>query len=355
LRATGERADLTVASERKTTRISRLIRAKVAARRIANHELAVVLYRRLFTAIFLRPFLRKLEEKKQRTVSHWQWGEEGNMDYAGAGENDRRIAEETTKTAGNAVLSESPNYVELMAAIAHEVSQPLSGIITNASTCLRMLAANPPNIDGARETARRTIRDGNRASDVVTRLRALFGKKQATRELVDINEAAREVIALLLSELQRDGVILRCELAEELPLVTGDRIQLQLVMLNLIRNASDSMSVVSDRPKGLVIRTEREQGDRVRLTVQDSGVGLAQHGVDRIFEAFYTTKSDGMGMGLFLSRSIIESHQGRLWAVSNSGPGATFLFSVPCTPGGFAGNNSLVIQTVDAKRIEMNL
>src|SRR6202035_223196 len=176
---------------------------------------------------------------------------------------------------------------------AHEVSQPLSGIITNASSCLRMLAADPPNLDGARETARRTIRDGNRASDVITRLRALFAKRDATTEPVDLNEAAREVIALSSSELQRSRVILRAELADDLPPVTGDRIQLQQVILNLLRNASDAMSGVDDRPRKLLIRTERDEDDRVRLTVQDTGAGFEPQAAGRLFEAFYTTKSGG--------------------------------------------------------------
>jgi C4-dicarboxylate-specific signal transduction histidine kinase len=167
----------------------------------------------------------------------------------------------------------------LTASIAHEVNQPLSGIITNAGTCLRMLAAAPPNVDGARETARRTIRDGNRASDVITRLRALFSKKNATAESVELNEATREVIALSLSELQRSRVILRPELDDDLPPVTGDRVQLQQVILNLLLNASDAMSGVDDRPRQLVIRTERDEDDRVRLSVQDTGVGLEPQGV----------------------------------------------------------------------------
>jgi signal transduction histidine kinase len=217
----------------------------------------------------------------------------------------------------------------LTASIAHEVNQPLSGIVTNASTCLRMLAADPPNVAGARETARRTIRDGNRASDVITRLRALYGKKDPTSESVDLNEAAREVLALSLSELQRSRVILRHELADDLPRVTGDRVQLQQVILNLIRNASDAMSTVDDRPRLLLIRTERYEGDRVRLTVQDAGVGFDPHTADRLFESFYTTKNDGMGIGLSVSRSIIENHHGRLWATLNNGPGATFSFSIP--------------------------
>jgi len=217
----------------------------------------------------------------------------------------------------------------LTASIAHEVNQPLSGIITNASTCLRMLAADPPNFDGARETARRTIRDGNRASEIITRLRALFVKKETATETVDLNEATREVIALLRSELQRSQVILRAELRDDLPHITGDRVQLQQVILNLLRNASDAMGAINDRPRQLVIGTALDEDDRVRLTVQDAGVGFDAQAVDRIFEAFYTTKNDGMGIGLSVSRSIIESHHGRLWAEPNDGPGATFSFSIP--------------------------
>jgi PAS domain S-box-containing protein len=222
----------------------------------------------------------------------------------------------------------------LTASIGHEVNQPLSGIITNASTCLRMLAADPPNVDGARETARRTIRDGNRASDVIARLRALFSKKDVATEPVDLNEATREVIALLRSEFQRSRVILHAELADDLPPATGDRVQLQQVILNLLRNASEAMSGVDDRPRKLVIRTEREEGNRVRLTVRDAGVGLGPQGADKLFEAFYTTKSGGMGIGLFVSRSIIEGHHGRLWAAPNDGPGATFCFSIPRASAG---------------------
>ncbi len=220
----------------------------------------------------------------------------------------------------------------LTASIAHEVNQPLSGIITNANTCLRMLDADPPNVDGARETVRRTIRDGNRASDVITRLRALFGKKSATTESVDLNEATREVIALSRTDLQSTGVILRTELADDLPWVTGDRVQLQQVILNLLLNASDAMSGVHDRPRQVLISTDREERNRVRLTVRDAGVGFDPQAVNRLFDAFYTTKSGGMGIGLSVSRSIIERHHGRLGAALNEGPGATFSFSIPCGP-----------------------
>jgi signal transduction histidine kinase len=221
---------------------------------------------------------------------------------------------------------------ELTASIAHEVNQPLSGIITNASTCLRMLAADPPNVDGARETARRTIRDGNRASEVIARLRALFSRREAASELVDLNEATREVIALSSNDLQRNRVIVRTELADDLAPVTGDRVQLQQVILNLLRNAADAMSGIDDRPRQLVIRTERAEGDQVRLTVRDAGVGLDPQAAERLFKAFYTTKRDGMGIGLSISRTIIESHRGRIWAAPNDGPGATFAFSIPRRP-----------------------
>src|SRR5262249_24056239 len=217
----------------------------------------------------------------------------------------------------------------LTASIAHEVHQPLSGIVTNASTCRRMLDAAPPNVDGAREAARRIIRDGNRASDVITRLRTLFSKKEFTLEPLDLNEATEEVIALSLSDLQRNRVILRSELAQDLPPVIGDRVQLQQVILNLLRNASDAMTTVEDRPKELLIRTDRYEGDQVRLTVKDVGVGFESEAGDKLFEAFYTTKKDGMGIGLSISHSIIERHNGRLWATPNDGPGATFQFTVP--------------------------
>ena len=230
------------------------------------------------------------------------------------------------------------------ASIAHEVNQPLSGIITNAGTCLRMLAADPPDVDGARETAKRTLRDGNRAADVITRLRALFSKREFTLEPLDINEIAQEVVALSLSELQRNRMVLQSEFAADLPLITGDRIQLQQVILNLLRNASDAMMNVHDRPRQLVIGTEREAGNRVRLTVRDVGVGVDAQSMNKLFDAFYTTKTDGMGIGLSVSRSIIERHHGRLWAEANDGPGATFAFAIPAAPGTVARATDTTVQ-----------
>jgi len=244
---------------------------------------------------------------------------------------ERKLSEEALAETRSelAKVMRSTSLGVLTASIAHEINQPLSGIVTNASTCLRMLSADPPNVDGARETARRTIRDGNRASDVVTRLRTLYSKKDMSLEPMDLNHATREVISLSVGELERNRVIVRSELPSDLPLINGDRVQLQQVILNLVRNASDAMRTVDDRPRDLLIRTRREGQDHVCLTVQDAGSGFATEDEGKLFEAFYTTKEDGMGIGLSVSRSIIEAHHGRLWAVANEGPGSTFCFSIP--------------------------
>ena len=282
--------------------------------------------------------------KYLHVVAHGTRDQDGRLDYIGAVQDvtERRLSEEALGRVRSelARVARVTSLGALAASIAHEVNQPLSGIVTNAGTCLRMLAADVPDIEGARETAQRTIRDGHRASDVITRLRALFGKKEATTESVDLNESTREVIALSRSELQRNQVISRVELADDLPPVTGDRVQLQQVILNFLLNASEAMSLVADRPRQLVVRTEQDEVDRVRLSVQDAGVGFEPDGVDKLFEAFYTTKADGMGMGLSVSRSIIESHHGRIWAARNEGPGATFSFSIPCEPAAAAGAQS---------------
>jgi len=279
--------------------------------------------------------------KYLRTSAYGARDRHGRPEYIGAIQDvtQRRASEEALAKARSelAHVASVTSLATLTASIAHEVNQPLSGIVTNAGTCLRMLTLDPPNVEGARETARRTIRDGNRASDVITRLRALFSKKHTLAEQVDLNDAAREVIALSLSELQRNRIILRCELAGDLPLFTGDRVQLQQVILNLLRNASDAMNIVRDRPRELLIRTERDKGDRVLLSVKDAGIGFDPQTADRLFETFYTTKNDGMGVGLCVSRSIIESHQGRIWATLNDGPGATFSFSIPRGPRGATG------------------
>ena len=268
-------------------------------------------------------------------VAHSTRNKDGQLEYMGAAQDvtERKLSEQALSKVSSelAHVARALSLGVLTASIAHEVNQPLAGIITNASTCLRFLATEPPNIDGARETARRTIRDGNRASEVITRLRALFCKRDSAAESVDLNEATREVIALSLSDLQRGRVLLRTELADDLPPITGDRVQLQQVILNLVRNATDAMSAVNDRPRQLVVRTQRAE-DGARLSVQDAGVGLEPRGADKLFEPFFTTKTGGMGIGLSVSRSIIENHQGRLWAEANEGPGATFAFSIPGGP-----------------------
>jgi PAS domain S-box-containing protein len=269
-------------------------------------------------------------------VAHATRNRNGQLEYIGAVQDvtKRRISEEALEEVRSelAHVSRIASFGALTASIAHEVNQPLSGILTNASTCLRMLAADPPNVDGARETARRTIRDANRASDVIVRLRALFGKRKFAMEQVDLNEATQEVIALLTSELKRDRINLQMEFVDGLPPVMGDRVQLQQVVLNLIRNASDAMIGIDNRPRRLVVRTERDTGDHARLTVQDAGVGFNSPDMDRIFDAFFTTKENGMGIGLSVSRSIIENHHGRLWAESNDSHGASFFFSIPLGP-----------------------
>ena len=271
--------------------------------------------------------------KHVHVVAQASRDQHGRIEYIGAIQDvtqQRRSEEALGKLRSElAHVARVTSLGALTASIAHEVNQPLSGIVTNASTSLRMLAADPPNVEGARETARRSIRDANRAADVITRLRALFAKKAPTVELMDLNAATREVIALWRSELQRSRATLRAELADELPRVMGDRVQLQQVIINLLRNASEAMSGVDDRPRTIVIRTGLDGPHEVILSVQDAGVGFDQNGVDKLFEAFYTTKHDGMGIGLSVSRSIIESHGGRLCAALNDGPGVTFSFSIP--------------------------
>jgi predicted ATPase/signal transduction histidine kinase len=283
-----------------------------------------------------RAQLSDLSIKYLHVVAHGTVDREGQLEYIGAIQDvtQRRLSEEALDRA-RAELTHGARVMSLgalTASIAHEVNQPLSSIVMNAGACLRMLSSEPPNVDGARENARRMIRDGTRASEVIARLRALFSKRDQVAEPVDLNEAVREVIALSATELQQARVTLRTELSDNLPLVVGDRVQLQQVILNLMLNAAESMSSVENRARRLVITTAKEDGEQVRLSVQDSGAGLLVESPEKLFDAFYTTKSDGMGVGLSVSRSIIERHEGRLWAAPNDGPGATFAFSLPRAP-----------------------
>lgn len=271
--------------------------------------------------------------KYLHTTSSETRGVNGRREYIGAIQDvtDRWLGQDALNKARSdlAHISRVTSLAALTASIAHEVNQPLSGILTNAGTCLRMLDAHPPDVDGARETARRTIRDSNRATDVVARLRALFSRGGFTPEPIDLNEVAREVINLSRIDFQRERVSVQTDLADDVPSITADRVQLQQVILNLLRNAADAMSAVHDRPRRVLVRTGREPDGNVRLSVEDTGIGLADHNIDKIFESFYSTKSGGMGIGLSVSRSIIERHRGRLWAEANEGPGARFSFSIP--------------------------
>src|SRR5262245_3740888 len=217
---------------------------------------------------------------------------------------------------------------ELTASIAHEINQPLAAIVTNANASLRWLAGESPNLDEARDALGRILRDGNRAGDVIARIRALVKKNGTEQVSLNINEVVQEVVGLIQSEIQKNGVILRMELAADLPRVLGDRVQLQQVILNLVMNGIEAMASVSDRRRELLIHSRRHRSGEVLVAVQDSGVGLQSDGLDHLFKAFFTTKPKGMGMGLAISRSIIEAHGGKLWAVPNDGPGATFQFTL---------------------------
>jgi C4-dicarboxylate-specific signal transduction histidine kinase len=249
---------------------------------------------------------------------------------------ERKAAEDALNTARAdlARVSRVMALGALTASIAHEVNQPLAGVVANAATCLRMVMADPPNLEGAQATAQRLVRDGNRAAEVVQRLRALFANKPPTLEAVDLNEAALEVLTLSSAELQTARVSVHARLEPALPQVRGDRVQLQQVILNLVLNAADAMRSIEDRTREITVTTVCEGRDAVRLSVGDVGVGVDPENVERLFEAFHTTKETGMGVGLAVSRSIIESHEGRLWAEANSGPGATFAFVVPAAPHG---------------------
>jgi PAS domain S-box-containing protein len=243
---------------------------------------------------------------------------------------DRKRAEETLRKAQAdlAHVARVTTLGELAASIAHEVNQPLSAIVNNGSACLRWLASEEPNLDEARDAARRIIRDGNRAGQVITRIRALLRKTDAQKARLDINQTIREVVTLTRNEAAGKGVAIRMELAAGLPTVLGDRVQLQQVILNLIMNGIESMASVTDRPRDLLISSRQHESDKALVAVRDSGVGLDGQDLEMIFDAFYTTKPLGMGMGLAISRSIVEDHGGQLWAAPNDGPGATFQFTL---------------------------
>jgi signal transduction histidine kinase len=218
---------------------------------------------------------------------------------------------------------------ELTASIAHEVNQPLSGVVSNGSACLRWLAGDVPNVEEAREAARRIVRDGKRAAEVIARVRALAKRTATTNEKLDLNETIREVLALVGDEAKKQGVIIQMQLADDLSPVFGDRVQLQQVVLNLAMNAIEAMSSIEERPRELLITTRNLDADQVQITVKDSGPGIDAQMIDKVFDPFYTTKPGGMGMGLSISRSILQAHGGRLWVAAKDGPGTIFHFNLP--------------------------
>jgi PAS domain S-box-containing protein len=244
---------------------------------------------------------------------------------------ERKRAEEALRQAQAdlAHVSRMTTMGELTASIAHEVNQPLTAIVTNASASMRWLASQPPNLEEASEALVRVINEGHRAGEVIARVRALARKESPQKNWIDINETILEVLALTRSQVQRNRIALATQLATDLPLILGDRIQLQQVLLNLILNAVEAMCGASESPRQLQVSASKDETRGVLVAVCDSGPGLGAESLDRLFETFYTTKADGMGMGLSISRSIIEAHGGRLWATANDGSGVTFQFSLP--------------------------
>jgi len=215
---------------------------------------------------------------------------------------------------------------EMTASIAHEINQPLGAVVNNASACLRWLAAN--NVEEARRSAELIRADGHRTAEIIQRIRSFAKKTPPQKDWMDINQTIREVSALARSEMQRNGVILETRLADDVALVFGDRIQLQQVVLNLIMNAVEAMSEVGEGPRQLLIRTVADPSGAIVVTVRDSGPGLRPENLDRLFTPFYTTKPQGMGMGLAICRSIVEAHRGRLWVTADEDRGAAFHFSL---------------------------
>jgi C4-dicarboxylate-specific signal transduction histidine kinase len=243
---------------------------------------------------------------------------------------ERKEAEEALRQsqADLARASRVSSMGELTASLAHEVNQPLAAAITDANTCLRWLSRDQPNLEEARAAASRVVQDGTRAVEIIKRVHLLFKKDALQRELVDLNEIIREMELLLYREAIHFAVFLRAELASDLPQVAGDRVQLQQVLMNLMMNGMDAMKDV-DGARELTIQTQRHEDGQVLITVSDTGMGLPPKQEDKIFNAFFTTKTHGTGMGLRISRSIVESHGGRLWAADNPPRGAKFCFTLP--------------------------
>src|SRR6266478_1432135 len=243
---------------------------------------------------------------------------------------ERKHAEEALREAQAdlARVSRVTTMGELTASLAHEVNQPIAAAVTNANTCLRWLTRDHPDIEEARAAAIRIVKDSTRAAEIISRVRLLFKKGTPQRELVDVNEVVREMIVLLRGEASRHNILVGTELAADLPQIMGDRVQLQQVLMNLMLNGIEAMKD-GDGKRELVIKSQRAENEDVLVSVRDTGVGLPVQQADQIFKAFFTTKLQGTGMGLSISRSIVESHGGHLWAAENPPRGASFYFTLP--------------------------
>jgi C4-dicarboxylate-specific signal transduction histidine kinase len=269
--------------------------------------------------------LRRTRDDLRKTVQELQSTNEALQ----AESLERKHAEEARREAQAelARVSRVTTMGELTASLAHEVNQPIAAAVTNANTCLRWLTRDHPDVEEARAAASRIVKDATRAADIISRVRLLFKKSAPQRELVDVNEAIREMIVLLRSEATRYNITVRMELAADLPRIMGDRVQLQQVLMNLIVNSIDAVKEV-DGVRELAVKSQRTEKEEVLVSVSDTGVGLPPEQTEQIFNAFFTTKPHGTGMGLRISRSIVESHGGRLWAADNSPRGASFHFAL---------------------------
>ena len=276
--------------------------------------------------------------KYVHVVAHCEKGEPGEVEYVGAlmdvtavkeAEGKIKLAEEALRQAQAdlAHVNRVTTMGELTASLAHEVNQPLSAIAANGHACLRWLSADPPNLAKAREAAERIVRDGQDAGEIVRRVRALFRRAPGEKDVLDLNEVIGEVLRLLRGDAGRRGIAVETDLDKKLPSVVADRIQLQQVVLNLVLNGIEAMDQVADHPKTIFIRSAWESPNAAVVEVRDNGAGFENP--ERAFEAFFTTKQNGMGMGLAICRSIIEAHHGRLWVAPSEGPGARVCFTIP--------------------------
>jgi C4-dicarboxylate-specific signal transduction histidine kinase len=275
--------------------------------------------------------------KHIHAVAHPVFNGSGNLvEYIGTimDVTERRRAEAALREAQSdlARINRVTTMGELTASLAHEINQPIAAAVTNANTCLRWLTRDHPDLEEARAAAMRIAKDGTRAAEIIRRMRQLFKKGAPERELVDVNDVIREMTVLLRGEAMRYSISIRTELAADLPQVMGDRVQLQQVLMNLMINGIEAMKDV-EGTRELAIKSQRGGHDHVLMSVSDTGVGLPAQQANQIFSAFFTTKAQGTGMGLSISRSIVESHGGRLWAGDNSPRGASFYLSLATKAG----------------------